>query len=130
MNCIYIYLNGAYINYNNVNYIINISPEMCTYDQNSQNIWVILIIAKIFAKDWKDARIKFHTNSSAITDLINTGVTRHGLQMTLARNLWLVSAIHQFNITAGNSSSWHQYSDCHIIPASVVEAVNKVYLEL
>jgi hypothetical protein len=71
------------------------------------------------------------TDNNHVSTIINTGASRNISSMTLARNIWLASAIANFNISATfDVNSTIDIDNATLIPADIVANVDNVYIDL
>jgi hypothetical protein len=108
-------------------YIIDLPIEYQASTVHIKALWAILVTATIWAAAWKRTKVNVYIDSKKVNALINTGSTRDVEQMTLARNIWLVSALSDFAIWAKASQEYVNYatdkSTLRISPQHVQAAV-------
>jgi hypothetical protein len=117
--------------YMNRAYIMNIPISYQDHTVHCKLLWAVLIISRLWLKDWNDSKIQIHSPSASVTNLINSGASRKTEEMTIARNIWLASAIANFTINATLCTE----PIPHVInPISLsdqlIQTVNNVYPDL
>jgi hypothetical protein len=128
--CVYISDNIAVINCNNCKYIVNIDLQYKNPTVHAQTLWVILIFMRLWTTVWIENNIVVHTSSPTVLKISNTGSSKDNIEMTLARNIWLVSAICKANIRANVSQQQLSIDNCKIIKQELVKTVNNVYSDI
>jgi hypothetical protein len=68
-------------------------------------LWTIFICAKLWASKWSHTHVIIHSPSTKAATVINTGASRHDNEMQLARNIWLLSSVHEFTINVDTQKS-------------------------
>ena len=58
----------------------------------------ILVACKVWANHWANKRIKIWCNNLAVVEVLNSGKSRDATLATCARNIWMLSAMHNFDI--------------------------------
>ena len=82
--------------------IVN-DPRITT--SHTKELWTILVDTRIWGNNWQDANVTVQTNFPQVVNIINTGASRHTVEMTLSRNIWLATAQCKFSIRSTMTES-------------------------
>jgi hypothetical protein len=113
----------------NYRYHIQIPLQNMTFTIHENILWTILVTARMWCQSWCETKICVYTASNRVSAIINSGSSRIDREMTLARNIWLVSAVNKFNISVKPDSEFSnqttQYTDL-IVPDYIIEKLQLV----
>lgn len=79
----------------------------------------VVIAVKLWHLYWRHSRVRIHCDNAAAVAVINTGRGRDPFLLTCAREIWLLSALHDFqvemlHIPGSQLSSADALSRCHL----------------
>ena len=109
--------------FDNMVYSLPIERNYMGYNIVQLEILNILVACKVWAAHWSNKRIKIWCNNLAVVEVLNSGRSRDDTLATCAKNIWLLSAMYNFdillyhipgrdNITADLLSRWtNSYED-------------------
>ena len=91
-------LTGLGAIFDNMVYCLPIPMNYMDYNIVQLEILNILVACKIWASHWPNKCIKIWRNNLAVVEVLNSGKSRDQTLATCARNIWLLSAMHNFQI--------------------------------
>ena len=84
--------------FNDMIYNIPIEKGYMGYNIVQLEILNILVACKVWATHWANKRIKIWCDNLAVVEVLNTGKSRDETLATCARNIWMLSAMYNFDI--------------------------------
>ena len=61
-------------------------------------MWNVLIGVRMWANEWANRAIVIKCDNEAVVGVVNKGVTRDSALAAMARNIWLVTALHNIRL--------------------------------
>ena len=89
-------LTGLGAIFDNMVYSLPIDRNYMGY--NIVQLLNILVACKVWAAHWSNKRIKIWCDNLAVVEVLNSGRSRDHTLATCARNIWLLSAMYNFEI--------------------------------
>jgi hypothetical protein len=102
--------------------------EYAQLDSNQQTLWAILVTVKLWSSKWNEAKVTVNIHSPKVTRIINSGATRNEQYMTLARNVWLFSAINNFTINALDTDLEVDPAGSTPISNTIIDSIKYIYM--
>ena len=91
-------LTGLGAIFDNMVYSLPIERNYMGYSIVQLEILNILVACKVWAAHWSNKRIKIWCDNLAVVEVLNSGRSRDDTLATCARNIWLLSAMYNFDI--------------------------------
>jgi hypothetical protein len=120
----------SFVYYLNSVYAIENQCPLGILDQHLNLLWAAMVSVRLFLIDWHEAKVVLHTNSKKLSVVVNTGASRDSHHMTIARNIWLASAIAKFSLSAVLEEHVQLPKTFQIISKQQVKHVNNVHIDL
>ena len=91
-------LTGLGAVFNDMIYNLPIEKGYMGYNIVQLEILNILVACKVWATHWANKRIKIWCDNLAVVEVLNSGKSRDDTLATCARNIWMLSAMYNFDI--------------------------------
>ena len=91
-----VFLTGLGAIFENMVYNLPIPKNYMNYNILQHDILNILVACKVWAGHWANKSINIWCNNLAVVEVLNSGKSCDPILATCARNIWLLSAIHNF----------------------------------
>ena len=91
-------LTGLGAVFNDMIYNLPIEKGYMGYNTVQLEILNILVACTVWATHWANKRIKIWCDNLAVVEVLNSGKSRDDTLATCARNIWMLSAMYNFDI--------------------------------
>ena len=90
--------------FQNMVYSLPLPKGYMGYNIVQLEILNIVVACKVWANHWSNKRIKIWCDNQAVVEVLTTGRCKDHILAVCARNIWLISAIYNFQIKAQHIS--------------------------
>ena len=91
------------------------------------------VVLQMWSKLWIESKVMFHTTSAVVTTIINSGVAKIEDEMSIARNIWLVTAISKITVNSATNFNVNLAAENRTLipwPPQLVEQLKIVHKDI
>ena len=108
-------LTGLGAVFHNMGYSLPLPKGFMGYSIVHLEILNIVVACKVWASHWANKRIKIWCDNQAVVEVLTTGRCKDNTLAVCARNIWLISAMYNFQIKIQHISGQKKYHSRFVV---------------